>query len=163
MLKLTKYVPLAQHMSCVAQVDAYCYSGSCKTRASQCQLWWGPTVGDANSNCYSLCNVEGRDFGNCGIDSATGSYTACSSRFWDVSLAMLQNLLKAAKFDNVSNLWSLNLTEEASRLDDVSGSSFDTLKITFKIVLSRCLWFWFMMNYMQWKTAGNWQLLLQCS
>jgi len=50
------------------QVSAYCYNGQCRTHRSQCRLWWGDSVNNAESDCYTRLNVRGDQGANCGYN-----------------------------------------------------------------------------------------------
>ncbi|XP_065180648.1 zinc metalloproteinase-disintegrin-like MTP8 [Sycon ciliatum] len=60
--------------------QAYCWDGVCQTFFSQCQRIWGTDCpGGSVRECFTNVNTMGTEFGNCGLNFATGAYTACAA------------------------------------------------------------------------------------
>uniref|UniRef100_A0A1B0D4P2 Peptidase M12B domain-containing protein n=1 Tax=Phlebotomus papatasi TaxID=29031 RepID=A0A1B0D4P2_PHLPP len=64
---------------------AYCYQGSCRSRADQCKVLWGPS-GNSSDECYSK-NIDGTRHGNCGFERFSNQYINCSPE--DIYCGML--------------------------------------------------------------------------
>ncbi|XP_032819085.2 disintegrin and metalloproteinase domain-containing protein 9-like [Petromyzon marinus] len=58
---------------------AYCYNGVCQTYTSQCEGIWGPGAVPASDHCFTIVNMKGNEFGNCGMNAA-GTPVSCQSR-----------------------------------------------------------------------------------
>ncbi|GAB0096482.1 uncharacterized protein DMENIID0001_120060 [Sergentomyia squamirostris] len=54
---------------------AFCYQGSCRSRADQCKVLWGPS-GNSSDECYTK-NIDGTRHGNCGFDRFSNQYVNC--------------------------------------------------------------------------------------
>ncbi|XP_059609961.1 disintegrin and metalloproteinase domain-containing protein 12 [Phlebotomus argentipes] len=64
---------------------AFCYQGSCRSRADQCKVLWGPS-GNSSDECYSK-NIDGTRHGNCGFERFSNQYINCDRE--DIYCGML--------------------------------------------------------------------------
>lgn len=65
------------------QLQAFCYQGSCQSRLTRCQQWWGPDQPDAANVCYTNLNARGLDYGHCAVINRTaGIFMPCNARYF---------------------------------------------------------------------------------
>ena len=56
--------------------NSYCYQGDCKVLSTQCDYLWGSTSNVGRNECFERLNIDGDEFGNCGMSGS--DFVACS-------------------------------------------------------------------------------------
>ncbi|XP_064381909.1 zinc metalloproteinase-disintegrin-like EoMP06 isoform X2 [Halichondria panicea] len=89
--------------------DSYCFSGTCLSYDSQCQIDFNTNKGI--DQCYSR-NLAGNQFGNCGHDPSQNQYLSCASG--DEMCGLLY--CEFGEFTNPNNIFTTVIT--VSNRDD---------------------------------------------